>query len=36
MELVLITAAFALFAALAALSGADTRDGDDWIVHRAA
>jgi hypothetical protein len=35
-EIVLFVAAFALFVALAAVSGADTRDGDDWIVHRPA
>jgi hypothetical protein len=28
--------AVGLFAALAAISGADSRDGDDWIVHRHA
>jgi hypothetical protein len=32
-ELVLIVVAFGLFAALAAVLGTDTRDGDDWIVH---
>lgn len=36
MELILIVAAFVLFETLATVSGADTRDGDDWIVHRPA
>jgi hypothetical protein len=35
-ELALFVVATVLFAALAAVSGADTRDGDDWIVHRHA
>jgi hypothetical protein len=35
-ELVLFVAALALFAVLAAVSGVDTRDADDWIVHRSA
>jgi hypothetical protein len=33
-ELILIVAVFALVAALAAGFGADTRDGNDWVIHR--
>jgi hypothetical protein len=35
-ELFLIVAAFVLLAILATVLGVDTRDGDDWIVHRPA
>jgi hypothetical protein len=34
MELLLILALFGLFSALAPIVGADTRDGDDWVIHR--
>lgn len=34
MEVVLILAASGLLVALTALFGADTRDGDDWVIHR--
>jgi hypothetical protein len=32
--LVLIIAAIAAFALLAAVFGTDSRDGDDWLIHR--
>ena len=34
-ELLLIAAAFGLLGSLATGLGADSRDGDDWIKHRA-
>ena len=36
MELVLIVALLGVFALAAAAFGTDSRDGDDWIIHRRA
>jgi hypothetical protein len=35
MALVLALTVIALFVALAAAIGTDSRDGDDWIIHRS-
>lgn len=34
MEIIAIIAALAAFDALAAAFGKDTRDGNDWVIHR--
>lgn len=36
MEAILIITVIALFVALTASLGVDSRDGDDWITHRPA
>jgi hypothetical protein len=33
-ELVLMIGAFILLTALAGVFGVDTRDSDDWVIHR--
>jgi hypothetical protein len=34
LEIVLVFAIIGAFALLAAMLGTDSRDGDDWIIHR--
>ena len=36
MEAILIIAIVGLIVAAAAAFGVDSRDGDDWIIHRSA
>jgi hypothetical protein len=33
MELVVLSAIVGVFTLVAALTGADSRDGDDWSIH---
>lgn len=34
METIVMVAVFALFVALATALGTDSRDGEDWFIHR--